>query len=152
MDGPAASGYWHLWCDSDGSSRLDRGAFGDLRLAAVAEGAVPILEQSVGSADPASIDLAVVRSGVIGEWHETPRPLWGVVLSGRFFLEVMDGTRVELVAGDLFLGMDQGTHAAHGRRGHRSGAVGDDDVTLLMIPVQAGTTPVTREGQPKGPA
>ena len=127
--------YWHLRTDTDGISHLSERRFDALSLKKVAHGAVPILVESMGSTDPGSIDVAVVRAGVVGEWHEDPRPLWGAVLTGRFFLEAMDGTRVELTAGHLFLGEDQGTHSPDGRRGHRSGAVGDDDVTLIMVPV-----------------
>jgi hypothetical protein len=134
-DQAPAVGYWHLWTDDDGTSHLTHRRFDQLTLTDVAKGAVPILVESMGTTDSGSIDIAVVRSGVVGEWHEDPRPLWGAVLTGCFFLEAMDGTRVELTSGDLFLGEDQGTRSPDGRRGHRSGAVGDDDVTLLMVPV-----------------
>jgi hypothetical protein len=127
--------YWHLTCDRGVVSRLTRRHLTDFTMTEVARGARPLDVQSLGATDTGSIDLAVIPAGIVGDWHETPRPLWGVVLAGRFFLEAMDGTRAELMAGELFLGEDQGTQPVDSRRGHRSGAVGPDTVLLLMIPV-----------------
>ncbi len=47
--------------------------------------------------------VTVQPVGWIGEWHENPKPQWIVPLSGRWFVESMDGTRVEMGAGRDFL-------------------------------------------------
>lgn len=55
------------------------------------------------------------------------------MLAGRWFVESMDGTRVEMGPGELSLGTDQGTVAVGGRRGHQSGAVGEDPCHLMLV-------------------
>jgi hypothetical protein len=47
----------------------------------------------------------------------------------------MDGTRVEMGPGELSFGGDQGTRMADDRRGHRSGAVGNQPAVLLLVPM-----------------
>jgi hypothetical protein len=55
----------------------------------------------------------------------------------------MDGNRVEMGPGDLSLGEDQGCIAdAAGRKGHRSGTIGDDPAILMTV--QLHVTPVKR--------
>ena len=66
----------------------------------------------------------------IYEWHENPVPQWIVPLSGNWFVESMDGMRVEMGPGELMLGEDQHTND---RLGHRSGAIGDIPCVLLLI-------------------
>jgi hypothetical protein len=74
--------------------------------------------------------------GWVGEWHENPEPQWIVPLSGRWFVETMDGKRVEMGPGDLSFGNDQNTKFdAQGRRGHRSGTVGDQPCITMMVQV-----------------
>ncbi|QNI55557.1 hypothetical protein SynBIOSE41_03074 [Synechococcus sp. BIOS-E4-1] len=46
-------------------------------------------------------------------------------------METMDGMVVEMGPGDISFGGDQGTR---GRQGHRSWAIGDTPVELLLIP------------------
>jgi hypothetical protein len=74
--------------------------------------------------------------GWVGEWHENPEPQWIVPLSGRWFVETMDGHRVEMGPGELSFGNDQNTKPdARGRQGHRSGTMGDQPCTTLMVQV-----------------
>ena len=47
--------------------------------------------------------VTVQPVGWVGEWHENPKPQWIIPLSGRWFVEAMDGTRVEMGAGRDFL-------------------------------------------------
>jgi hypothetical protein len=59
---------------------------------------------------------------------------WIVPLSGRWWVEAMDGTRIEMGPGELSLGEDQHCRAdPQGRRGHRSGTVGDEPAHLITI-------------------
>ncbi len=56
--------------------------------------------------------------GWVGDWHENPAPQWIVPLSGRWWVEAMDGTRVEMGAGEFSFGEDQGcTKDAEGPQG-----------------------------------
>jgi hypothetical protein len=123
--------YWHLWADDEGVShqsqcRLDHYA-----------------AQRVGNAaaqwnDPqapceASVVFTVQPVGWIGEWHENPAPQWIVVLSGRWFIESMDGTRIEQGPGEFSLGEDQGCVERDGKKGHRSGTVGTEPCCLMTV-------------------
>ena len=124
--------YWHVWTDAQGVSHQTR-----CTLTAFAQ-------QSMGGAAPqwndrlpgagAGVIVAVQPVGWIGEWHENPKPQWIVPLSGRWFVETMDGTRVEMGPGEVSLGNDQHSRAdAQGRRGHRSGTVGGEPAKLMIV-------------------
>ncbi|MEX7291537.1 hypothetical protein AB2C55_33040, partial [Pseudomonas aeruginosa] len=64
--------------------------------------------------------------------HENPRPQWIAILSGRWFVETMDGTRVEMGPGELMMGEDQGTTERDSRKGHLSGTVGTEPCTMIV--------------------
>src|ERR1700691_5547203 len=82
----------------------------------------------------ATIVFTVQPVNWVGEWHENPAPQWIVPLSGRWWVEAMDGTRVEMGPGELSLGEDQGcTPDAQGKRGHRSGVIGDEPAVLMTV-------------------
>jgi hypothetical protein len=54
-------------------------------------------------------------------------------LSGRWFVETMDGHRVAMGPGDGSLGKDQGSKPdAVGHVGHLSGTLGDAPITLMF--------------------
>jgi hypothetical protein len=128
---PPSVPYWHLWVDDEGVShqrecRLEH--YGPHR---------------VGNADPqwnnaqprsdATVVFTVQPVGWVGEWHENPAPQWIVVLSGRWFIESMDGTRIEQGPGEFSLGEDQGCVERDGRKGHRSGTVGTEPCCLMTV-------------------
>ena len=123
--------YWHLYVDRDGVSRQKQCALTDFEL------------KSVGPADPQWNDkmkrgestavFVVLPVGWEGDWHENPAPQWIVVLSGRWFIESMDGTRIEQGAGEFSFGEDQGCTQTDGRKGHRSGALGREPCCLMTI-------------------
>jgi hypothetical protein len=93
----------------------------------------------------ATVVFTVQPVGWVGEWHENPAPQWIVPLSGRWWVESMDGTRIEMGPGDLSLGEDQGSIAsADGRKGHRSGTIGDQPAVLMTV--QLHVDPVHRPG------
>ncbi|MGI9024128.1 MAG: hypothetical protein ACR2GP_00810 [Burkholderiaceae bacterium] len=64
-----------------------------------------------GKEDTRSVDR--IRHGAavgwVGEWHENPKPQWIVPMSGRWFVESMDGRRAEMGMGDISFGEDQRT-------------------------------------------
>jgi hypothetical protein len=123
--------YWHLWVDDDGVSHQRQ-----CRL----DSYVP---HRVGNADAqwnnqqqrseASVVFTVQPVGWVGEWHENPAPQWIVVLSGRWFIESMDGTRIEQGPGEFSLGEDQGCIEREARKGHRSGTVGGEPCCLMTV-------------------
>ena len=124
--------YWHIWTDEDGVSHQNQCALEHFELG------------SVGDADPqwnnkqerteATVVFTVLPVGWVGEWHENPAPQWILPLSGRWFVESMDGTRVEFGAGDLSRGEDQDCVAdTQGNKGHRSGTLGHAPCVLMCV-------------------
>ncbi|MEO9148788.1 MAG: cupin domain-containing protein [Burkholderiaceae bacterium] len=124
--------YSHLYVDEQGVSHQRECHLTDYELSAV------------GPADPqwnnqqekvsSTVVFTVQPVGWVGDWHENPAPQWIVVLSGRWFIESMDGTRIEQGPGEFSFGEDQGcTKSADGRKGHRSGTIGDQPAVLMTV-------------------
>ncbi len=75
--------------------------------------------------------------GWVGEWHENPKPQWIIPLSGCWFVETMDGVRVEMGAGEISFGADQHSKPdAEGRRGHKSGTVSKAPASLMLVQLE----------------
>jgi hypothetical protein len=132
--------YWHLWRDEHGISHQTRCTLTSFELKQVGDAAPQWNNPQVRS--DATVVYTVQPVGWVGEWHENPAPQWIVVLSGRWWIESMDGTRIEQGAGEFSLGEDQGCTATDGRKGHRSGTIGD--VPAVLMTVQLHVTPVPR--------
>ena len=123
--------YWHLHVDENGVSHQSRCALIDYEL------------KGVGPADPqwnnkmergeATVVFTVQPVGWVGDWHENPAPQWIVVLSGRWWVESMDGVRVEQGPGEFSFGEDQGCAESDGKKGHRSGVIGDEPCCLMTV-------------------
>lgn len=123
--------YWHLYVDADGVSRQRECRLTQWEL------------KGVGPADPqwndkqargeATVVFTTQSVGWVGEWHENPAPQWIAVLSGRWFIESMDGQRVEQGVGEFSFGEDQGCTETDGRKGHRSGTLGDQPCVLMTV-------------------
>ena len=139
-------GYWHLWTDESGVSHQQRCELTEWEL------------KGVGAADPqwndkqprseATTVFTVQPVGWVGTWHENPAPQWIVPLSGRWWVEAMDGTRVEMGPGELSLGEDQGCiKDGEGRQGHRSGTIGDQPAVLMTV--QLHVPPIRAPGHIK---
>ena len=124
--------YWHLWTDVDGVSRQKRCAMTDFEFQSIAP---PADAQWIGrkTNESATVFITVLPPGWVGTWHENPKPQWIIPLSGRWFVEAMDGQRVEMGVGELSFGEDQGTKADGERKGHLSGTVGDADAVLMIV-------------------
>jgi hypothetical protein len=136
--GPALS-YWHVWTDENGVSRQTRCQLRAFRRQSMS-GAAPQWNDVLGTFG-ATVLFAVLPIGWIGDWHENPKPQWIVPLSGHWFVETMDGTRVEMGPGDISFGEDQNTRRdAEGRQGHRSGTVGNEPSTLVIVQLQEPPT------------
>ena len=128
--------YWHVWTDENGVSRQDRCRMSAFQFASVSSGAAPSWIGRPGG-PAARVIVLVLPAGWVGEWHENPEPQWIVPLSGRWFVETMDGTRVEMGPGELSFGNDQKTRPdEEGKRGHRSGTVGGGPAVLMLVQVE----------------
>jgi hypothetical protein len=124
--------YWHLYTDSAGVTHQRRRALAEFELKAIGPGVAPQW-QSAATRGDMNVLLMVLPTGWVGSWHENPKPQWIVPLSGRWFVESMDGMRVEMAAGEISFGADQHSQQTDGRRGHRSGTVGDEPAVLMVI-------------------
>jgi len=123
--------YWHLWADEDGVSHQTRCALTEFELKGVGDAAPQWNNQQHRS--EATVVFTVQPAGWVGDWHENPAPQWIVVLSGRWWIEAMDGTRIEQGPGEFSLGEDQGCKPVNGRHGHRSGTIGDVPAALMTV-------------------
>jgi hypothetical protein len=123
--------YWHLWTDEAGISHQRECRLTEFQLQQVG-GAAPQWSNPQARSD-ATVVFTVQPVGWVGEWHENPAPQWIVVLLGRWWIESMDGTRVEQGPGEFSLGEDQGCAAVGGKRGHRSGTIGDTPAVLMTV-------------------
>jgi hypothetical protein len=134
--------YWHLWTDADGVSHFAQATLTNFEF------------KGVGDADPqwnnkqprgdSTIVFTVQPVGWVGEWHENPAPQWIIPISGRWWVEAMDGTRREFGPGDLQLGEDQNCKSLGNKRGHRSGTIGDQPAVLMTV--QLHIPPVPQPG------
>lgn len=128
--------YWHLWTDPDGLSRQTRCAMTNFDLQGIKPGVTPQW-QGKKLQDAATVFVTVLPVGWTGNWHENPKPQWIIPLSGRWFVESMDGQRVEMGPGEISFGEDQNTKETNGRKGHRSGTVGDKPAVLMIFQFDA---------------
>ncbi len=131
--------YWHVWTDQNGISRQTRCSLTRFSLKSM-PGAAPQWQDELG-ASGATINFSVLPVGWIGDWHENPKPQWIIPLSGRWFVETMDGRRVEMGPGDISFGEDQGTlTGSDGRKGHRSGTIGNEPAVLMLVQLDDSPT------------
>ena len=129
---PPVTAFWHLWTDDAGVSHQERCELTAFHLAQI--GAAAPQWNNAQPAGEATVVFTVQPVGWVGDWHENPGPQWIVPLSGRWWVEAMDVTRIEMGPGELSLGEDQCcVPDAQGRKGHRSGTVGGEPAHLLCV-------------------
>jgi hypothetical protein len=146
MSTPPRVSYWHLWTGEDGISRQQQCELSAFELKGVGNAAPQWNDKQARS--EATVVFTVQPVGWVGEWHENPAPQWILPISGRWWVQSMDGTRVEMGPGDLSLGEDQGCITdEQGRNGHRSGTIGDQPAVLMTV--QLHVPPVRRPGHLK---
>lgn len=125
--------YWHVWTDQKGVSHQTRRQVQDFKLKSIAPPAAPQWLGQVKQAG-AVVSFTVLPVGWTGTWHENPKPQWIIPLSGCWFVETMDGQRVEMGAGEISFGADQNTKEdAQGHKGHLSGTVGNEPAVLMLV-------------------
>jgi hypothetical protein len=132
--------YWHLWADENGISRQTRCTMTHFDLKSMKPPADPQWQgRRISGAMTALITVQPV--GWTGTWHENPKPQWIVPLSGRWFVESMDGTRVEMGPGEFSFGGDQNCRETGGKLGHRSGTLGSEPAVLMVIQLDDASAP-----------
>ena len=124
--------YWHLFVDADGMSRHRRCTMSEFQHRSISGDADP---QWIGRkyTERTTVLFTVLPPGWVGEWHDNPAPQWIVPLSGRWFVEAMDGSCVEMGPGEISFGQDHGCRERDSRKGHMSGTVGDEPCTMMLI-------------------
>jgi hypothetical protein len=130
---PPTIDYWHVWTDQEGVSHQSQRKIQDFVLKSIAPPASP---QWMGKLqqEGATVVFAVLPVDWVGTWHENPKPQWIVPLSGCWFVETMDGHRVQMGVGEISFGEDQGTKPdSQGHQGHLSGTVGNEPCTMMII-------------------
>jgi len=139
-DQPVAVSYWHVWTDQNGVSHQSRCSLHDFVLKSMEPPASPQWQDQMNAAGSAVI-VTVQPAGWEGFWHENPKSQWIVPLSGRWYVQTMDGTRVEMAAGDISFGEDQNTKPnAQSQKGHMSGTVGDAPAVLMIVQMASRPT------------
>ncbi len=129
---PPTVEYWYLWTDAQGVSHQRRCRMSRFDFSSIQPQAAPQWQGERTHAAMTTL-ITVLPVGWIGQWHENPQPQWIIPLSGRWFVESMDGARVEMGAGELSFGADQGCRERDGRRGHLSGTVGEVPAVLMLV-------------------
>lgn len=125
--------YWHVYTDENGVSRQEKAILSGFKQESMGGDADPQWNDHIFRGE-VEILFAVHPVGWQGDWHENPRPQWIIPLSGRWFVETMDGKRVEMSPGELSFGADQNTvEDDEGRKGHVSGVVGDEPAHLMVV-------------------
>ena len=124
--------YWHLWTDENGVSHQKKCLMSQFDFESIGKGVAPQWQGPKIKAAMA-ITISVQPVGWIGDWHENPKPQWIIPLSGRWFVESMDGTRVEMGPGEISFGEDQNNATIDGKTGHLSGTVGDEPAVLMAV-------------------
>ncbi len=98
--------YWHLWTGDDGATHQTRCELTNFEWQSMGGKAASQWNDDLLSGQT-SLLFCILPVGWNGDWHENPKPQWISVLSGRWFVELTDGTRVEMGKGDLAFGGDQ---------------------------------------------
>lgn len=143
-DNPPVLPFLSMWAGLDGTSRLALSHLSGFGQKSVG-GKASSQWMRPFPGEVAAVTFAVLPLGWIGDWHESPKPQWVIPLRGRWFIETMDGARVEMGPGDIHFGQDQGTTNA---KGHRSGQIGNEPCFQLMI--QFATPPAASTRDPFG--
>lgn len=131
-DPPPKLEYWHLYTDEHGISHQTQCELNNFELGAVGD-AAPQWNNKLPRSE-ATVVFVVLPVGWVGEWHENPAPQWILPVSGRWWVEAMDGTYVEMGSGQLSLGEDQQCiKDSENRIGHRSGTIGDEPAVLMTV-------------------
>lgn len=130
---PPVLTYWHVWTDEQGVSHQSQRELSHFEQESMGGDADPQWNRHLLDSET-HVMYSVLPVGWEGDWHENPKPQWIVPLSGWWFVETMDGARVEMGPGEFSFGGDQNTKTdSAGKKGHRSGTVGDEPAVLMIV-------------------
>jgi hypothetical protein len=124
--------FWRLYADASGVSRWKRSLMTRFSLKSMQPPAAPQWQGETLRGD-IGVMTTVQPVGWRGDWHENPAPQWIVPLSGRWWVEAMDGERLEFGPGEVSFGGDQNCRERDGRKGHLSGTLGSEPAVLMVI-------------------
>lgn len=125
--------YWHVWTDEEGVSHQTLAELNSFKKESMGGEADQQWNNHLMSS-AAKILFTELPVSWVGSWHENPKPQWIVPLSGRWYVETMDGHRVEMGPGDVSFGADQNSKPdKHGHKGHLSGTIGEEPVMLMIV-------------------
>ena len=133
--------YWHLWADDDGVSHQTQCTLDNFDLKPIQPQAAPQWQGKITNGTMSTM-VTVLPIGWIGTWHKNPKPQWIIPLSGRWFVESMDGNRVEMGPGEFSFGGDQNCQQTSGKCGHQSGTVGDAPTVLMIVQFDDAAAPI----------
>ena len=125
--------YWHVWTDENGISHQTKAVLSSFEKESISGDIEPQWNNHLLRAK-SKIIFSEQPVGWFGDWHENPKPQWIIPISGKWFVETMDGHRVAMGAGELSFGGDQNTKKDnYDRKGHLSGTIGEEPVQLMII-------------------
>lgn len=134
--GPPKVPYWHVWADEAGVTHQTACELSGFKKQSVGGEAAPEWINRLLTCE-ANVLFYVQQVGWVGDWHKNAKPQWIVTVSGRWFVETMDGFRVVMGPGEVSFGGDQTSKPdAQGRFGHRSGTVGDELLVLMAVQLE----------------
>jgi hypothetical protein len=134
--------YWHVWVDDAGVSHQEQCTL-SLQEQTFAPPAAPLWIHRL-EAPGSTVVFDIQPAGWQGTWHRNPKPQWIIPLSGRWYVQTMDGNRVEMGPGDVSFGEDQlARESPDGHVGHLSGTVGEQPAVLVVV--QMDITPTSGE-------
>ncbi|CAH1001277.1 hypothetical protein LEM8419_02178 [Neolewinella maritima] len=121
--------YWHVYTDQDGISKQKKEQLTDFELESMGGGSGEQWNNKL-TKGATQIIFSELPADFDGDWHENPAPQWIIPLSGGWWVETMDGTRVEMRTGELSFGADQGTK---GEKGHKSGTLDGKPCRMMIV-------------------
>ncbi|THH35502.1 cupin domain-containing protein [Neolewinella litorea] len=133
--------YWHVYTDAEGTSRQKKEYLTGFEKESMGGNSGAQWNNKLAKGNT-QIIFSELPADFDGDWHENPAPQWIIPLSGGWWVETMDGQRVEMREGELSFGADQGTT---GEKGHRSGVL--DGKPCRMMIVQLTDRPELRGGK-----
>jgi hypothetical protein len=129
---PPAMPFWEMKPDADGRSTIEQKTLADFVMDSVSGGAAPIWMRKF-EGEVKAVWFNILPVGWVGELHPSPALQWVVPLSGQWFIETQDGTRIEMGPGDIHWGADLVEGAMNSHVAHRSGQLGDVPCVQMMV-------------------
>ncbi|MGB3800821.1 MAG: cupin domain-containing protein [Lewinella sp.] len=121
--------YWHVYTDKDGISKQKKEHLEDFELESMGGDSDKQWNNKL-TKGATQIIFSELPAGFDGDWHENPAPQWIIPISGGWWVETMDGTRVEMREGELSFGADQGTND---KKGHKSGPLDGKPCKMMIV-------------------